>query len=353
MTGRHLTGKVQTVLGPVDPDRLGLTITHEHLLLYARHVAKEPPEPSMRALYRAPVGLEILGRLRFGRLVNDDNCRLASVETAVAEARLFKAAGGGTIVDATSIGIGRDPAGLARIARATGLHIVMGSSYYVEETHPPEHGIGEKSEEEIAEGICRDIRDGADGTAVRAGIIGEVGCSWPLTERERKVLRASARAQRMTGAALMIHPGRDQAAPLEIIAILDQAGADLSRTIMCHVDRTIDQADLLAELAASGCMLEYDLFGSEHSYYPWSLPVDMPNDAGRLRWLRWLMDRGHCDQILISHDICFKDKLARYGGHGYAHILENVIPLMREKNFSAEDIDSILVQNPKRLLAFA
>jgi phosphotriesterase-related protein len=229
----------------------------------------------------------------------------------------------------------------------------MGASYYVQETHPPAERTAEKGEEELAEAITRDVLEGADDTGVRAGLIGEVGCSWPLTDVERKVLRASARAQRATGAPLMIHPGRHQAAPVEIIAVLDGAGADLSRTIICHIDRTVDRPEILAELAATGCILEYDLFGFEHSYYPWSLPIDMPNDAARLRWLRWLFDRGHVAQVVVSQDICFKDKLVRYGGHGYAHILEHVVPLMRDKGFDETEIAAILVDNPRRLLAFA
>jgi phosphotriesterase-related protein len=346
-----VTGRVQTVLGPVDAADLGPTITHEHLLIQCHHLAKPPSDPAKAALYEAPLSLEILGRLRYGRLVNRDNLQLDSVDTAVDEASRFRQAGGRTIVDATSIGIGRDPAGLTIIAQATGLNIVMGASYYVDDTHPPE--IATASEEEIADGIVRDIVEGVGGLHVRAGLIGEVGCSWPLTDRERKVLRASARAQRRTGAPLMIHPGRDQAAPMEIVRVLDTAGADLTRTIMCHIDRTIDRPELLAELAATGCVLEYDLFGFEHSYYSWSLPVDMPNDAARLRWLRWLIEHGHGDRLVISHDICFKDKLATYGGHGYAHILEQVVPLMRDKGFTESEINAILEDTPRRLFAFA
>ena len=348
----HLSSKAQTVLGPVDAADLGVTITHEHLLIYASHIAKPPAAADERALFDAPVTLELLGRLRYGKLVNLDNCRLAGEQAAIEETLLFKQAGGQTIVDATSIGIGRDPRGLAAIARATGLNIIMGSSYYVEETHPADHRLGEKAEAELAEDIAHDVLEGADGTGIRAGLIGEVGCSWPLSEVERKVLRASARAQRMTGAPLMIHPGRDQRAPLEILAVLDKAGADLSRTVMCHIDRTIDRTEILTELANTGCFLEYDLFGFEHSYYSWSLPVDMPNDAGRLRWLRWLIDHGCLGRLVISHDICFKDKLVRYGGHGYGHILEHVVPLMRDKGFAEPEIAAILVDNPRRLLAF-
>ena len=78
----------------------------------------------------------------------------------------------------------------------------------------------------------------------------------------------------------------------------------------------------------------------------------MPNDGGRLRWLEWLIEAGHGDQIVISHDIAMKYLLVRYGGAGYAHILENVVPFMHRKGFKEEDIQAILVDTPRRLLAF-
>jgi len=180
-----LAGKAQTVLGPIDPADLGLTLMHEHLLSYAPHIAKEPAEASKRARYHEPVSMGNLGEIRFGGLLNLDNCQLDDVETAIDEARLFKLAGGSTIVEPTSIGIGRDPRGLARIARATGLNIVMGASYYVDETHPPARRMTERSEDEIVDEIVGDVLDGVDGTGVRAGFIGEVGCSRPLTANER------------------------------------------------------------------------------------------------------------------------------------------------------------------------
>ena len=352
---KALVGKAQTVLGPVDAGDLGVTMTHEHLLAYLPHVAKEPTEASKRATFHAPVTLEVLGRIRYGREVNRENCQLLDAGTAIEEVSLYRQAGGRTLVDATSIGIGRDPAGLARIARATGLNIVMGASYYIEEDYPPECRVEAKGEEELADDILRDLFEGADGTGVRAGLIGEVGCSWPLTANERKVLRASAKAQALSGAPLMIHPGRHPEAPGEIVEVLRGAGADLSRTVMCHIDRTIDDQATLKELAQSGCVLEYDLFGTEHSHSPWFLKmqVDMPNDAGRLRSLAWLIAEGLGDQIVISQDICYKHQLVRYGGHGYAHILANVVPWMRRRGFEEADIGRILLETPKRLLAFA
>jgi phosphotriesterase-related protein len=346
-------GRAQSVLGPIDADNLGVVLTHEHLLAHAPHLTKEPDRVDLAETFHAPITMEVLGRIRFGGAANFENCSLTDLDTAIEEISLFKQAGGDTIVDVTSIGIGRDPAGLARIARDSGVNIIMGCSYYVEDNYPADARIDEKREEEIVEEIARDILEGVDGTDIRAGIIGEVGCSWPLTNKERKVLRASGRAQRLTGAALSIHPGRNPDAPREIVQVLRQVDADLSRTIMCHVDRTLDRKDLLSELAESGCILEYDLFGSETSYYPWSIPVDMPNDGQRLRWLEWLIAEGYRDQIVISQDTYFKHQLARYGGPGYAHIPANVVPLMRTKGFDEETIRTILIDNPARLLAFS
>ena len=189
-----LAGKAQTVLGPVDAADLGTTITHEHLLVAMRHVSKEPADPSRRAAFHAPVTMEILGGLRYGGQRNKDNLGLDDERTAIEEVLLYKQAGGCTLVDATSVGIDRNPAALARIARATGLNIIMGSSYYVEENYPPICQMDTKTEEEIVDEIARDVFEGVEETGVRAGLIGEVGCSWPLTANERKVLRASGRA---------------------------------------------------------------------------------------------------------------------------------------------------------------
>ncbi len=348
-----MKGRVQTVLGPIAPADMGVTITHEHILSTMPHLTDTPPEdPQRRAFFDEPVTMENLGTLRFGSLLNYDNCQLDSIETAIDEVSRFGRAGGGTIVEATSLGIGRNPAGLARISEASGVSLIMGSSYYLGITHPPERNVAGRDEEDIADEIVRDVTEGADGTSIRAGLIGEVGCSSPMTDDERKVLRASAQAQRRTGAPLMTHPSPPRESPMEIVRVLEAAGADLSRTIMCHLDRTIDTRDALEELARTGCVMEYDLFGYENSYYPYPLRFDMPTDARRADWIAWLFERGYGDRVVISHDVIFKNKLARYGGHGYAHIIENVVPLMRRKGFRQSEIDAMLVDTPRRLFTF-
>ena len=346
MADNRLKGMVQTVLGPVSPSELGPTMTHEHLLIDFLCMFNPPPEATARARAYEPITLENLGWVRYNSYANRDNLLLGDVETAIEEASLYKRAGGGTIVDATTIGIGRDPLGLARIARATGLNVIMGAGYYVDAVHP--EGMDTLAEPDIAAQIVADITQGVGDTGVRAGIIGEIGCTWPLTANERKVLRAAASAQRETGAAILIHPGRNEAAPREILDVLAESGADVGRTIMGHLDRTVAKFDTLMDLARSGCYLEWDLFGNESSYYPLS-DISMPSDAQRIDVIAKMVAEGYSERVVVAHDVCTKHRLVRYGGHGYGHIVENIVPRMRQR-LSAQEVDAILVQNPARIL---
>ena len=347
MAKSDLAGLVQTVLGPVPPAELGPTMTHEHMLIDFRCMFNPPTEATELRRAYAPVTMDLLGWIHRNWFDNRDNLMLDDEETTIAEAALYKRAGGGTIVDATTFGIGRDPRALARIARATGLNIVMGAGYYVDIVHPPE--LGEMTEADVASRIVEEIQTGVGGTGVRAGIIGEIGCSWPLTPNERKVLQGAAVAQQETGASILIHPGRDDAAPREALDVLAESGADLERVIMGHLDRTTTDYDVLTEIAQSGCYLEYDLFGLESSHYPLS-DIDMPSDAQRMDFIVRLVNDGFGDRVVIAHDICTKHRLVRYGGHGWAHILEHIAPGLVRKDLSEEQVDAILVDNPARIL---
>jgi phosphotriesterase-related protein len=345
-----LSGKAQTVLGPIAPDQLGITDTHEHLLIDFRCVFQEPETASQRGIAYAPVSLENLGWVRYYWTSSLDNLQLLDEETAIEEVALYRRVGGQTVVDVTNIGINRDPLALARISRATGLNIIMGSSYYIGSTHPTD--MNEKTVEAIADEIVADLTTGVGNTDIRAGIIGEVGCSWPWTESERKVVHASALAQQRTGAPLTIHPGRYETAPLEIVAFLQEVGADLSRTVMCHIERTIFKWDTLMALAGSGCYLEYDLFGHESSYYPLEPSTYMPSDAQRIDQIGRLISEGFVDRVLLAQDVCAKHRLAHYGGHGYDHLLKNITPRMVLRGITEEQLNTMLVENPKRLLTF-
>jgi len=102
-------------------------------------------------------------------------------------------------------------------------------------------------------------------------------------------------------------------------------------------------------LADTGCVLEWDLFGNEVSFYQPS-DFDMPSDAERLNFIRQMIDIGLGERIVISHDICTKHRLVRYGGHGYGYIPEHIIPRMRNKNFQESEIQAITKDTPARLL---
>jgi len=120
---------------------------------------------------------------------------------------------------------------------------------------------------------------------------------------------------------------------------------------MCHIDRTVSDPARLRAIADTGCYVEYDLFGSEVSYYPLS-DFDMPSDAERMRQILWLAEQGHVRQILMSQDICYKVRLVRYGGHGYGHILRHIVPRLRKRGFSETNVRMLIVENPARALAF-
>ena len=351
MTTGSLAGKVQTVLGPVSPDELGVTMMHEHVLSDLSKQYGTMETASARGFFETPVSIEILSRIRHYDAPNADNARLFDLDTAIEEVALYKRHGGGTIVELTSRGIARDPRGLAQVARATGVNLVMGASYYVAATHPAD--MAERSEEQIAEEVISDVTQGVGGTGVRSGIIGEIGCTWPLAEHEHRVLRASARAQRATGAALSIHPGRDEKAPMEIIEILDSAGADIGRIVMGHLDRTVFTHETLREIAQAGCYLEWDLFGIEESHYHLNPKVDMPSDAKRMNDIAWLLSQDYGRKVVVSHDVSVKSRLEKYGGHGYSYIAERIAPRMLQRGYTEQEVERILVGNPRDVLTLA
>lgn len=353
MATSELSGKAQTVLGPIAPDDLGVTLPHEHLLMDLSSVGfLEPADATLRALAYGPITLETVGWIRYNPRSHWDNLRLLDIQTAIDEVLLFKQAGGNTIVDATSVGIHRDPRGLARIASATGMNIIMGTGYYVAASHPPD--MDSRTLEQLADEVVQDILEGVGETGIRAGVIGEVGCSWPWAKNENKAVRAAVIAQRRTGASLLIHPGRGEPqAPLEIMALVKDAGGDPRRTIMAHIDRTIFDYGTLNRLAETGCYLEYDLFGKHETSFYAQAGIDTPNDALRVDHIMWLISQGHLDQVLVSHDVGWKTLLVRYGGQGYSHLLENVVPMMRKKGMTEEQVHAIFVENPKRALTFA
>ena len=330
---------VMTVSGPVPPESLGPVLLHEHLLC-------DLTPPDRRGKPAAPITLATAFDAAYRPGDTPGNHHLDDVALATREAALFVQAGGGTIVDVTTAGLEPDPAGLAAIARGAGLHVVAGAGCYIEPYL--DAATREHSTEALAAAIAQQLTEGADG--IRCGIIGEIGCSWPLTEFERRSLQGAALAQRATGAAITVHPGRDAAGPPEILDVLEAAGADPGRVVIGHMDRTYpDDVDAVMALARRGCTVEWDFFGIETSNY-WFGLVDLPNDWMRIRAIARLFDAGLGDRVAVSHDICTRSRLRANGGHGYDHLLRNVVPLMRDRGFGAAEIAQLFETTPRRLL---
>ncbi|XP_019739371.1 N-acetyltaurine hydrolase [Hippocampus comes] len=346
----ELSGKVQTVLGLLDPDQLGRTMTHEHLTM-TFECCYVPPPPENGQTDKNPFQLCHGHWLRQNPYSCLENLFLCQETEAVRDELLaYRKAGGGSVVENTTTGIDRDMSTLRRLAKETGVNIVAGAGYYVDCTHSDD--MRKMSVEKLTDVIVGEVLYGADGTDVRCGVIGEIGTGWPITDSERKVLRAAAHAQAQLGCPVIIHPGRNVAAPAEVVRILQEAGGDICKTVMSHLDRTIFNHAELLDFAEMGSYLEYDLFGIETLNYVFNMDVDMPSDSQRINTLAFLVKEGYEDKIVIAHDIHTKDRLCKYGGHGYSHILRNIVPKMLKRGISQMQVDKILIDNPKRWLTF-
>ena len=300
--------EVVTVLGPVPADKLGATLTHEHLIL------------------------------DLSRVTRDANGALNEVPLAIQELGYFSRAGGATVVEVTNRGLGRDPGALAEIARATGLNVVMGAGWYREPFY--DRSINERTTNAIADEIVRDLMVGVDDTGIRAGIIGEIGADLHyVSAAEERVLRAAARAHAQTGVTITTHGVR---APVGLaqLAILEDEGVDLSRVVIGHCD-LYPHPDFHLAVARRGAFVQFDTIG--RGFFEWDINQ-------RLDWVLRLIAQGFLQRILLSHDVCMKPHLRAYGGQGYDYVLTGFVPRLRQAGLSDEQIHTLTVDNPRSAL---
>ena len=353
-----MAGKAITVNGPVDPNKLGPTLMHEHLFCDISWWNPPPPDPTPEdmELWDAKLTLENLYLAR-GRKAIRDNFLLDDELLAVAEASKFQEVGGRTIVDVTNIGCGRNPQGVKRIAAATGLNVVMGSGWYQKASHPPD--MDQRTPEDLAEEIIRDITVGVGETEVRSGIIGEVGINGdPITPNEVKSLQATAWASRATGAAISLHHGGMGRERFEVAEILAREGADLTRTIFGHSGSYAGDLPFLLELLDLGVYIQFDQLGRPvvplarglRRHGPDRNAPDAATDTLVAEVIPQLIDAGFEDRILLSHDVCFKTFLTAYGGTGYAYLLDKFMPYLQTQGVTAEQVNTIVVESPRRVL---
>lgn len=193
------TGRIVTVQGSIAPDTLGRTLMHEHLKIdFLAVPAEQQPSHSLAfqpetfgSRWFEPLQPANAYEARRNSYSLKATLQMVDEGQAIAAMDEYRQAGGQALVELTPIGVGRDPELLSRVSERTGIHVVMGTGYYVNDLHPP--GLAEMSEGAIAEAILADIHEGSGPGRIRPGIIGEIGLVWPVHPVEERVLRAAVR----------------------------------------------------------------------------------------------------------------------------------------------------------------
>ena len=362
----NLDGRIQTVRGPIAPSELGFTLTHEHIFIDLRqthlpyrrwkvmddHIVPDPPlddwPASEMAHWESRLNLRNMHEVRAVAPIAD-NYILESEPIAVDELRAYRAAGGKAVIDATSIGLKRDPLAIRRISDATDLHIVLGTGYYQRVYHP--YDMDTRTVDDLTEVIVRDvtvgIHDGVRMTDVRSGVIGEIGINGnPLITNERKSMRAAARASRITGAPILFHLGGVGREKHEMLDIIEDEGVDLRTVILGHCDDIAGDVPFTLEILSRGVFIAFDNLGREPAIAEPSLTAICADAIPKY------IEAGHLDRLLLSQDICWKTMLKAYGGVGYTFIQDSFLPRLTTLGVTREQIDAIMVGNPARAHTF-
>jgi phosphotriesterase-related protein len=339
---------VMTVTGPVDIDRLGVILPHEHIIMAFDWPGLWPDVSHRPDLVWEKVSIENLGELRRNYCAIRDNAVLDSVAEMTREVELFKKAGGGCIMEMSTYGLYGDPRKLKEISLATGIYIIAGTGFYLDQTFSRE--IRSLSIDELYAVMLRDIREGFPGTDIKAGIIGEVALSPEMTPAEERSLRAAARVQRDTGLAMNIHGGT--ALRQQVVPILKEEKADLRKIAFAHCDGI--PAETARELVQEGIYVEADCFGNEfyvdNGAYDTDAPWYFSSDGERVSGVQAWIDAGLADHLFLSQDVCTKMQTVQYGGYGYAHLLENIVPMLEYRGISRQISGRIMKENTKRFL---
>lgn len=307
-------GMAMTVRGPVDPELLGVTLSHDHVIVDA---------------------WEFFGKPHYEVILDDEQIMAEELE-------LYRRSGGGSICDPTNIGIGRKPEALRRVSEVSGIHVLMGAGWYREKVYP--RYVYETSTNDLADMLVGEIVDGVDGTDIRPGFIGEIGTErGALSPANERVFRAAARAHRRTGCPLLTHTTHWGELALDQLDLFAEEGVDARHVVISHLgDRR--GISWWLPIAERGAWLSVDNLAFVDGYAPIAFRAD--NVAA-------LCAEGLAGQILLSNDICALDQLATYGGVGYANVIDNFVPLLRERHVSEEHIHQMLVVNPSKAFRFS
>jgi len=307
---------VNSVLGPLDTADLGFTLMHEHVMVAAAGVYRDYPE--------------LLGPDRMERVVQ----------------RLGAAKQGGidTIVDATTLDLGRDVELLAETSRRTGIQIIACTGWWLD---VPRFFAG-VSPAQLAQVFVREIEEGIGGTGIKAGILKSASDVAGVTPEQEIVLRAVARAHLETGVPIMLHSYSPGQVGRQQLAIAREEGVDPGRIKMDHSNDTTD-VEYLTWLLEQGCYLGLDRY-----------PGRTTSSKARTRTMKALIDAGFADRLCPSHDGIVlgivgggdfehaEAERLEYNPHGFLYLNKVVIPELREMGVPEETLESLLVDAPRR-----
>ncbi|MER5795327.1 phosphotriesterase-related protein [Streptomyces sp. NPDC001980] len=313
---------VPTVRGPVDSSRLGRVLMHEHVFVLSEELRLNYPQ-------------------RW-----DEEERVAD---AVAKLRALKSRGIDTILDPTVLGLGRDLPRVARVNEEVDLHIVPATGYYTYTELPfffQYNGPGRRIDgaEPLLEMFRTDLEEGIGGTGIRAAFL-KCAIDQPgLTPDVERVLRAVAATHRITGAPITVHTSVANRSGLVAQKLLAEEGVDLTKVVIGHVGDTTD-LDYLTTLADAGSLLGMDRFGLDDA-----LPFEQ-----RVATVVALVARGYTDRLVLSHDAaCHLDWVpedrvrAANPRWVFTHISDDVLPALRARGITEEQLDTMLIHNPRR-----
>lgn len=341
---------IQTVLGPIAPEALGVTMMHEHLIwdqaVYLSQRADLKPE---EAFLEQPVSTDNLQKSRYYYLhAHRDNVVQYDAEEAAEEVLHLRNAGGSSLVDCSCLGIARDPMVDLEVSRKTGVQIIMSTGVYIRGASPEADAMTQDEKKAL---FLKELTQGIGDTDIKAGVIAELGVSEAFPECEQVTLAAAGQAQAESGAAIGIHqPGLVKAGH-DILDILEDNGADLHKVVLYHCDPLCDDILYLTKLLDRGVTLSFDQFGLECLIRIAGYKgLWLPRDIDRIRAIARLCELGYSRQLVLSQDLCFKTSYRKYGGGGYAHVLENMVPILRDEGVRETALHRMLVENPARIL---
>lgn len=350
--------KVHTVLGPLDAADLGATMSHVHLTLDISCWYMPPSDPEARRAAEGDFTLGRLGEIRRNGLAFQKNLRQDDVPLTIREVSEFRRHGGGAVVCMDLEGIGRNVPAMVEISRATGVHVIASTGWYIQGAHPPH--VAAMGVEELADRMTREILEGIGDTGVKAGNIGEIGLSGmpdvPFHPEEEKVLRAAARAQKATGASLTLHPNAHLTiygeTPVDhfptYLDILEKEGADLGKVYPSHLGLyPVSTARKLLERGVG--FVSYDHFGHEEFCEALGPGRGFTPDRLEVEAVMQLLADGYADRVLIGAEVGWKTCYKANGGWGYSHVLEHIVPWLRACGATEEQVKTMTVDNPRRL----